>query len=705
MPKIPTVTAQGTITSQTGAGTIGVQAPLSMAKTLQPIQKAVTDYAVKERIIQDKTEALKLENESITELNDVVFQASKMMNKQEANAFLKTESERIRNKYRGRASTKSVQTIFDNNYLAEEQKQIYKVDGAVFKNIVQNNQNEKSKKKERIITEALYGNNPLQESQIVSDLTKLEDEDLIQDDDTRAANVAAIPGKIDYFKAKKSINENPTQALKDIRAGLDGPYKNLPLDYRQELEKDALTLARPKMVDDVKNHFSRLENGIDSDISHKDVKDILGNQAYEDFYKKEKVILRTRDHIQKINTAKRGDEQKIIDNFIPDETKATSDDLSARQKLIQVAGRKKELFTKDPAALVITTNSSVKSLYEDFASETDEERRNSKFNTYLGAVKQAQINMGVDNDDIKLIPNSSAKDIVKEYNNLDKPEDKIAYLRSKEQEYKGENFGILMKQLGENDLPMTAKLVSYFGDRTFAEKALSFDTKEEQDRLNNFLKGSKYNQAEVRTKIRKELSDFRESVMRANPYNTSKANEQLEQIEDVLYYSTLNELSMGKNLNKSVSNSTGIITENFETEDTYFIPKIIDGKKESKEHIQFIKDQAKAIKDYYVDLLPIIPMESEDKTISSEEIMGKNMYQIKENGVWLNTANGDGLFLAIKFPNGEFGPVYITNKDGEPSRVEIDFNNYEHKIKGTDIDLNLKNALAPKDDLAEGGGA
>lgn len=151
MPKIPTVTAQGTITSQTGAGTIGVQAPLSMAKTLQPIQKAVTDYAVKERIIQDKTEALKLENESITELNDVVFQASKMMNKQEANAFLKTESERIRNKYRGRASTKSVQTIFDNNYLAEEQKQIYKVDGAVFKNIVQNNQNEKSKKKKELL--------------------------------------------------------------------------------------------------------------------------------------------------------------------------------------------------------------------------------------------------------------------------------------------------------------------------------------------------------------------------------------------------------------------------------------------------------------------------------------------------------------------------------------------------------------------------
>jgi len=64
---------------------------LSMAKSLEPIQKLVTDYAVKERIIQDKTEALKLENDSILELNTAVQQASKMMNKAEANNFLKNE--------------------------------------------------------------------------------------------------------------------------------------------------------------------------------------------------------------------------------------------------------------------------------------------------------------------------------------------------------------------------------------------------------------------------------------------------------------------------------------------------------------------------------------------------------------------------------------------------------------------------------------
>lgn len=701
MPKIPTFKAQGTITSQTGAETIGVQVPLSMAQTLAPLQRKITDYAIKERIIQDKTEALKLENESILELNDVVFEASKMMNKEQANIFLKKESEIIRNKYRNKASSKSVRTLFDNYYLAEEQKQIYKVDGEVFKNIIENNKNEKSKKGERIIAEALYSKNPLQEKQLYNDLVKLEDDDIIQDDSTRAENISAIPGKIDFFKARKAINDNPLQALKDIRNIDDGPYKNLPLRVRQDLESDALTLSRPVMVDKIKNHFSRLENGIDSTISHKDVNEILGKQSYDNFYKKEKLIIRTTKHIRDINLSKRGEEQKIIDNFIKDEKTATLEDLAAKQKLIQASGRKKELLNKDPAALIITTNTSVSKLYEDFASEKDEKKRDAKFDTYLGAIKQAQITMGVDNDDIKLLPKSVAIDIVKQYNNLDKPEDKIIFLRQKELEYKDENFGIFMKQLAENGLPMTARLVSYFGDRNFAEKALSFDSKEERERLDTFLKGTEYNSKAIKKEIREELADFRVAVTRSNPFNTSKANQQLDEIESVMYYSVLNDMSAGKSKSQAVKNSTKIIVDNFDYQEDYFIPKIIDGKKESNEHIQFIKDQAKAIKDYYVDLLPIIPMESQDKTISSEEIMGKNRYQIKENGVWLNMANGDGLFLAIKYPNGEHGPVFIKNKDGKRQRVEIDFNNFEHIIKGTDIKIDLKSALAPKPEKPE----
>jgi len=117
MPKIPTFKAEGTITAEAATTPINVQAPLSIAKTFEPIQKAVTDYAVKEKVIQDKTEALKLENDSILELNTAVQKASKLMNKEKANQFLKNESTRIRTKYSNLASSSGVKRIFETNYL------------------------------------------------------------------------------------------------------------------------------------------------------------------------------------------------------------------------------------------------------------------------------------------------------------------------------------------------------------------------------------------------------------------------------------------------------------------------------------------------------------------------------------------------------------------------------------------------------------
>ena len=95
MPKIPTFKAEGTITAEAATTPINVQAPLSIAKTFEPIQKAVTNYAVKEKVIQDKTEALKLENDSILELNTAVQEASKLMNKEKANELRTQKTKQI----------------------------------------------------------------------------------------------------------------------------------------------------------------------------------------------------------------------------------------------------------------------------------------------------------------------------------------------------------------------------------------------------------------------------------------------------------------------------------------------------------------------------------------------------------------------------------------------------------------------------------
>ena len=681
MPKIPTVTAQGTITSQTGAGTIGVQAPLSMAKTLQPIQKAVTDYAVKERIIQDKTEALKLENESITELNDVVFQASKMMNKQEANAFLKTESERIRNKYRGRASTKSVQTIFDNNYLAEEQKQIYKVDGAVFKNIVQNNQNEKSKKKERIITEALYGNNPLQESQIVSDLTKLEDEDIIQDDDTRAANVAAIPGTIDYFKAKKQITDNPSLAHSMLTDS--NQFKNLTLDARQKLIREAKILAAPKVKEDVVNRLTGLQNGEDIPIDENSIKSVLGPQAYAEYKEEESGLKEIVGLNKEILTSKVGEENNIAKKFqVRPENYAK--DIKLKQSLQKTIDRKNELINEDPAILILQGDPLVREAYEDFQNETNPEFKAIKEQMYNKYIVDAQRKMNIPESKIKPMPASQSKATVEQYNELDGA-GKISLLQSLERNY-AENYDKLLLQLTKDGLPVTAELTSYFGDEQLSRKMMSIDSKEEKQILDDYMIKADIKKNDVKRDVADELSDFRQAVMTGNTANTSFANKKLDQIEDTIMYLAVSEMSTGRvSQSDAITNAVNLIKSNFEIKDTYFIPRKFNNKNLNNAQIEFIEEKANIIKDEYLLAFNAEPFSS-DKVKDADLINKTFQDQMQNNGIWVNSADGSGLVFAIKFSDGSLG--LVRNKNGD--LLQINFDDDSLKVPGTDIDIDFK---------------
>ena len=60
------------------------------------------------------------------------------------------------------------------------------------------------------------------------------------------------------------------------------------------------------------------------------------------------------------------------------------------------------------------------------------------------------------------------------------------YLRSLEEQY-GDQYGLLLNQLTANELPVTAKLVSYLGDENVATQIMSIDTPEEKKILDDFV--------------------------------------------------------------------------------------------------------------------------------------------------------------------------------------------------------------------------
>ena len=138
MPKIPTFTSEARPTAGAAGvvSNIKVNVNQSVAAALRPLGKAAEDYYIKEKTVENKTEALELENKSILELNDVVQKASYLYkNSEQANSYLMQQSKTIRDKYASQASSSTVKTMFTNNYLLEEQKKIFSVDNAVYNHL------------------------------------------------------------------------------------------------------------------------------------------------------------------------------------------------------------------------------------------------------------------------------------------------------------------------------------------------------------------------------------------------------------------------------------------------------------------------------------------------------------------------------------------------------------------------------------------
>ena len=143
MPKIPTFKAQGSITQLAGttnAPQMGLDQTLATA--LAPVTEAVVDFQIKETNAQNQAEALKLENNFITDFIKVseTINTDEVMstNKEVANKYLKDQSNSLINKYKSLATNNNVGIKFENYALAETQKTIFRTDTQISKNILTN---------------------------------------------------------------------------------------------------------------------------------------------------------------------------------------------------------------------------------------------------------------------------------------------------------------------------------------------------------------------------------------------------------------------------------------------------------------------------------------------------------------------------------------------------------------------------------------
>jgi len=693
MPKIPTFTAESRPTAEVGSIKTNIQIPLSqtIGTALAPITKAVVDYKVKEKGVENKTEALELENKSVLELNDVAQKASSLYkNSDQANNYLMQESKIIIDKYAALASNNTVKTMFKNSYLLEEQKKIFSVDNAVYKNLVQSRAIESNAKEERILTDALYGNNQLAKEELTTDLSKIYLDDYndgLIDIDTYESKIASIPNTIGYFQVQKDITNDPVQTYVNLNTG---KYEGLTIKTREELKRDAKLEATPILRENITNYLVGLENGIKVDINEPAIKEIFGNKVFQDFKETQANTIRVSVFKSEIFNSKIGNEQKILDGFELNSGNLAQD-LEYKQKVKEFISQKAELIKDDAAVLILTHNKLVRNNFDAYNAESDPTIKSQLFTKYINSVVQAQEDMDIDNAFIKVLPQSFAKNVVQDYNNQE-PGAKVGYLQSLEAQY-GEQYGRVLNQLTENGLPVTAKLVSYFNDENFATMATSIDTKEERTRLNDYVKtqtNTTFNA--INQEVATEMEDFRKVVMFSNKMNTTKANEELGDIQKVITYIAINSMSAGMDQGKAIKKATDYINNNFEFagggtfgDDTYFIPKNYDNKRLSAKHIEFIEQKAKVIKNKYLKDFNMKTFESTNEEISNTELNEEMLDQAKDNGVWINNADGSGIVFAIEFADGSLG--LVENEKGE--LLQINFDDDSYKLPGTDVVINM----------------
>ena len=686
MPKIPTFTTQARPTAEALSIQSKTQIPLSqtIGTALAPVTKAITEHAVNEKNLENKSEALSLENKALLELTDVFDKASRLDNKDQAFNIVQNESKIIQETYSNRASNNSVKSFFNNNFLAEVQKGIFKVNNRVSTNIIQTLDNEVSVKRNRLLTAAYVDKDPLALSLIQTDLETLYEQTYKGRIDTDEYNklVQGIPGEIQIFEVSQLISSNPRQAYSDLMN--KDKFVDLDLNKRVSLISEVKSVLIPEIKDEYKNLVAAAAFGKDVPFDIKFAKEILPPKTFNNMMKEYSNVKDTVADVKILNTTSNKNLSETLDNMLSkrEQSKTFIEYQKEKKILVEAVNARNEAMASDPVFFLNATNDNIKVLSEELQNENNPDLKLQKKKALTEIYVETQLNMGQPPYQIKVMSNSEASGFVEQYVNGDQNM-RIAMLQNLDAEF-GDYNSNAMLQLTNAGLPVTAELSSFFNNPKLTERFLSFDSKDEQDRLKQYAKDNNITFNDVRKSIRDNLSEFEDVVMRGSRFNTSVALDKMDNIVDVLSYYALNEMVAGESQGSAEKNAYNLINNSFEIQDTFFVPLVYNGKSITSS-ADFIVEKANLIKDFYVEDFGAVAFESVDEDVTDIELNEAMKDQLKNFGEWRNSADGTGIVYGIVFNDGSFGPV--KNQEGE--YLSFNFDNTSLTIPGTDKEIDL----------------
>ena len=679
MPKIPTFTAQGSIEQLVGT-TSNIKMSLNdtLAGALAPVTDAVVRHQIKENDLQDRTTALKLENDFITEsnlLNEKINQDENYsINKQAANAYYKEQSNALIQKYSALAPNKNTATMFTNSALGEVQKQIFTINRDVSRNVLVQADNTFNETKKKYFSRAFLDGGIYKET-LQADMEKLVN-------DVYKTRVTApelknmlngIPAEIQLMDGLKNVSEFPRKTYSLLKNKNYLP--DISYDQRQKLITQAGNIIRPQLNTEWTNRTAIIKLGKEPPaFDFEMAKDVLGVKVYEQMIQEDTFTKDRIDNNAVILNASNDTVNEVVKGII-DEGNELYGPLQAAEQENYYKGvfSKRTKDMKDDIVKYITiADTDIQSLYEQMNSDDNESSKLETRKLITESLIEKQKKLNVDPSLVRITTNSEINGIISTITNVDTPYiEKKQFIDGLSVIYGTENMGKILNHLQAQKLPVEYIVAMSTNSEQLTKDILSGET---TDELAKFVKdrlptGKKFDSIEKG--VAKGMSDFETVILNQGEGSKSKTDYLLS-IQEAVYKSALHRVKNGENINVAVDGAVNDFNKDYKIspEQTFFVPADIGGKFVNQ---NIIIEKAEAVKMMVEDTNYIDRFHGEDgymhyatlageKNLTEDQVKERIDFTIKNHSKWLINADGTGIVLNAEFTNGTY-PIVNANGD------------------------------------------
>ena len=685
MPKIPTFTTQATITEQVGSVKSNIQMSLdqTIGATLAPLTKELVDYKVKQKDFENKTEALKLENDFIRDMQSVYDEAGNLQNEEQAQSILKNKSNTLIQKYSNLASNKNTQILFNNYALSEVQKGIARTSTAVQNNTLVALDTLVNDKKSRLMITALDTKGGFDYNVLGQDLENLYSTHYKGKVSDAILNrmILGIPNEIKFLEAEKMISESPRQALSMLMNEKD--FDGLNYESRKKLiEKAKITIA-PMIKLEYDDHIARIAKGKESSFDMKTASLVLPTKTVNEMIAAETLNKDRAANNAVLLNASLSTTNEIAEDFIKEgydlhgEIKGQENELYIKN----IIKEKKEALKSDPVGFVKTFDTEIELAYKELESETDPVLLKNKKSEIIEMVIKKQRDLEIPESSIRVASN---EEIEKIKTTLTDPEtsaqEKMNFIMFTQEMYGNENMGKVLNQLTDLELPNDYIVALSTNSMELKQDIFSSSTQDLQQ-LENLVKdrigeGEKFNS--IKKKLVKEMESY-ENVLEAQPEGSIDKTELIQNMEDTIYKATLFRIKYKQmNINEAVTSASKQFLNDYRipASETYMIPVDVNGKRtnpillEQKLeavllHIETTDYIDKFMgEDGYMHFAKFAGIEN----LTEEQVRNRVLSTIKNNSIILNNKDLTGAIFYTDFANGKYP---IVNAKGD--KIEIYF--------------------------------